>query len=706
LGLAVLALAVLAAWPTRALHVGVGPDALDVRHLAGGPSLVTQTFVLEDAGGKLQLGDVLAESASFVRAQREASFGFTRSAYWIRFDAVNPGVRAETWLLELAYPHLDFIDLYTVESNGHVEHWRTGDRLPFAQREVDVPNFVWSQTTAAHSRTTYYLRLWSAGSVRAPLRAWRAMDFVVHETQQNLMLWLFYGVVFAMTCFNIGNAVLLRQREYAYYVAHLIAMGGAIFTLSGQTFQYLLPNHPDLANRSVSVCIALGMFFVQLYTREVMSHLDHLPQMAGLRKLYAYTIAVSGLVVLLSIVLPHTYSQRTVFVVLVSYVPLGIYKLIRFRRFANAHLRVYSLSLLILAVSVPISVLAHAKVIPPYALAVWAGHIGCAAYCIITSLALPMRVSELGSRLAGLNQQLSNNVVELKNALTAAERATKVKDEFMATMSHELRTPLNAIINVPQGLLDDFPVERAVVCTVCKVEFLLEPGETISGETLCATCGAQGTLTACTTTLYVGEPARTARFLRKIERSGHHLLQMVNGVLDFSKMEAGRFDLSREPLDLRVLLSEVVDQMSDYGLQRGVAIELALANSEASCQLDGLRIRQVMLNLLTNAIKFSEPGTTVFVRWQRDAAVDRIEVQDRGIGIAPENHERVFASFEQVHKGDTRRYGGSGLGLSISRSLVRMHGGELSVESALGVGSTFTFTLPREAVSSSDAPAA
>jgi signal transduction histidine kinase len=181
---------------------------------------------------------------------------------------------------------------------------------------------------------------------------------------------------------------------------------------------------------------------------------------------------------------------------------------------------------------------------------------------------------------------------------------------------------------------------------------------------------------------------------------------MVNGVLDFSKMEAGRFDLSREPLDLRVLLSEVVDQMSDYGLQRGVAIELALANSEASCQLEGLRIRQVMLNLLTNAIKFSEPGTTVFVRWQRDAAVDRIEVQDRGIGIAPENHERVFASFEQVHKGDTRRYGGSGLGLSISRSLVRMHGGELSVESALGVGSTFTFTLPREAVSSSDAPAA
>jgi signal transduction histidine kinase len=108
-----------------------------------------------------------------------------------------------------------------------------------------------------------------------------------------------------------------------------------------------------------------------------------------------------------------------------------------------------------------------------------------------------------------------------------------------------------------------------------------------------------------------------------------------------------------------------------------------------------LRLKQVLINLLANAIKFSEPGTTVSVRWSSTHEGELIEVEDRGIGIAAEHHERIFSSFEQVHQGDTRKYGGTGLGLSISRSLVRMHGGELSVRSELGAGSTFVVRLPR-----------
>jgi signal transduction histidine kinase len=108
-------------------------------------------------------------------------------------------------------------------------------------------------------------------------------------------------------------------------------------------------------------------------------------------------------------------------------------------------------------------------------------------------------------------------------------------------------------------------------------------------------------------------------------------------------------------------------------------------------------VKQVLLNLLSNAIKFSDADGMIAVRWERNEERDLISVIDRGIGIAPDDQTRVFESFEQVHKGDTRKYGGTGLGLSISRSLVRMHGGELWVESELGKGSTFTFSLPRAA---------
>jgi signal transduction histidine kinase len=668
---------------------------LDVSRLKGGAELVLQTYVLEDPSGTLTLPEVQRASASFVHASQEASFGFSSSAFWIRFQAHNPGARPQPWLLELAYAHLDHIDLYAVQPGGATAHKRGGDHLPFAARELLVPTFVFPQETAAGQSITYYLRVASAGTVRVPLRAWLPLDFVKHYSEQNLVLWLFYGVVAAMTFYNFGTATLLKRREYSLFVGLLISLGASIFTLSGQTFQYLLPNHPQLANRALAVCMACGLLFVQLYARAVFRQIEESTLLPDVERLFRWTLPPALAVLALALFAPQTFAQLIVFVAILMYVPLGVYKLWRCQRYASAELRFFLLSFYCLAATVPIALLAHAKVFPPNSLSIWAGHIGCASYSILTSLSLPTRINDMGRKLAGLNEQLSANVVDLKLALAKAERATKVKDEFMATMSHELRTPLNAIINVPQGLLEDFPSERAASCSACGAEFLLELDEQLEAATACGKCQQVGTLHATQAVVYVGAPAHTAHFLHKIERSGHHLLQMVNGVLDFSKMEAGRLELAREPLDLRALLEEVGDQMSDLAASRGLRLELRLGESAEPGLADPVRVRQVLLNLLTNAIKFSESGSTIWVEWQRTGEADTVSVRDQGIGIAPENHERVFASFEQVHKGDTRKYGGTGLGLSISRSLVRMHGGELWVESQLGQGATFHFTLPR-----------
>lgn len=675
---------------------------LDVSALSGGTSLIGQTFVLEDRGGRLTLADVQKDDAPFVRAEEDASFGFTRSAIWVRFETFNPSPRTLTWLLELAYAHLDTVELTAVQDDGTTRRWRAGDQIPFGEREVDVPTFVFPQEAPPGQKTTYYLRVRGDGTIRIPLRAFTPLDFVSRESQQNLILWLFYGIVAAMTLYNLGTAALLKRREYIYYLSLLSVMAAGIFTLSGQMFQYVLPNQPALANRALGVCLALGLLFVQLYAREVAGELGPNVVLDRLRRSFRWTLPLCVPVLAAALFAPHPYAQLCVFGGLLLYLPAGAYQLLLTLTTRVVHLRLYALSFLIIAVTIPVALLAHAKVIPPYTLAIWAGHIGCAAYSIVTSLSLPMRVSDLGHRLAGVNQQLSDNVDDLKQALARAEQATKVKDEFIATMSHELRTPLNAIINVPQGLLADFEMVPGAVCGSCKDEFLLDPGETVDADTACPACSSVGTLRAEGSTVYVGRPAHTARFLRKIERSGHHLLQMVNGVLDFSKMEAGRLELSLEPVDLRPFLIEIVDHMNDMAQGRGITIALTTVDEIDPCFIDPVRLRQVLLNLLSNAIKFSGQGSTLFVRWERDADADRIEVVDSGIGIAAENHERIFASFEQVHKGDTRGYGGTGLGLSISRSLVRMHGGELWVESKLGEGSTFTLTIPRSLEHSSE----
>jgi signal transduction histidine kinase len=376
--------------------------------------------------------------------------------------------------------------------------------------------------------------------------------------------------------------------------------------------------------------------------------------------------------------------------------------LVPLMRHKNQQLGLYIWSWYCLVIAVPVHAARSANWIPPMPLTDFSVQIGIAVHGVITSLALATRLKLARDLLGKANAQLFANVNELKLALIQAEQATDTamqatfsKDQFMATMSHELRTPLNAIINVPQGLLDDFPEYAAAMCDACKARFLLDQGEVVTAEQACPECAAQGSLRSEIRVKYTGDPAHTARFLRKIERSGKHLLQMVNGVLDFSKVQANRLELERAEVDIETLLHETLDEMSELAYQRELAFALEQSGQPAPLWADPVRLKQVLLNLLSNAIKFSEPGSTITVRWACDQRRDVISVQDQGIGIAREHHDRIFGSFEQVHKGETRKYGGTGLGLSISRSLVRMHGGEIWVESEEGQGSTFSFSIPR-----------
>ena len=185
----------------------------------------------------------------------------------------------------------------------------------------------------------------------------------------------------------------------------------------------------------------------------------------------------------------------------------------------------------------------------------------------------------------------------------------------------------------------------------------------------------------------MGAPDQLVKHLSHIERSGKHLLQMVSGILDLSKMDAGRFEVSLGQVDVQLLLKDATEPLVELARKTGVGLELSPYEGEPELLGDGLRLKQVLINLIGNAIKFSagRGSDPVRVRRKRRAHV-RFSVSDQGIGIAPENREKIFRSFEQVDQGDTRRYGGTGLGLSISKSLVELHGGEIGVESVARSG--------------------
>ncbi|MBA3534371.1 MAG: GAF domain-containing protein, partial [Ardenticatenales bacterium] len=240
----------------------------------------------------------------------------------------------------------------------------------------------------------------------------------------------------------------------------------------------------------------------------------------------------------------------------------------------------------------------------------------------------------------------------LREAKDAAERANQVKSAFLATISHELRTPLNAIIGYSEMLVELAEEEQWIVAVP---------------------------------------------MLQRVESAGHHLLQLVNDILDLSKIEAGRMELHLENVDVALLLEHMVATMRPLAEKNGNTITLSCSLLLCRMYVDQMRLRQILLNLLGNAAKFTEQGTitlTVTRSLRDEDEWFNFAVRDTGIGIAPDQQQHLFKEFTQLDSSPTRKHGGTGLGLALCYRLAHLMGGMLSVESELGQGSTFTVHLP------------
>lgn len=250
---------------------------------------------------------------------------------------------------------------------------------------------------------------------------------------------------------------------------------------------------------------------------------------------------------------------------------------------------------------------------------------------------------------------LRRAAADLNQANLELAQTGRLKDEFLANMSHELRTPLNAILGLSEGLLEQ----------------------------------VSGPLTE-----------RQVKSVTTISTSGTHLLALINDILDLSKVEAGKVELNPEKLNVQDFCESCLVFVRTQAMQKDIDVTFDLGANTEKLSADPKRLKQILVNLLTNAVKFTPAGGQIglTVAVPEGEEVVRFTVWDTGIGIAPENERKLFRAFTQIDSGLTRAQEGTGLGLALTAKLVELHGGSLTLESALGKGSRFSVTLPQVAV--------
>ena len=606
--------------------------------------------VFEDASGTATLADVIGHDELFKPLNKDTlNAGYSHSAFWVKLDLryqpQNPDLH-RTWLLELAYPPMDQIDLYTPDASGHYRlAARTGDALPFDSREIKENNYLFELTFKPGQAQTVYMRLASQGSVQAPITLWSAQSYLENQPVRIYILGLIYGVLLGMLVYNLFIYLSVRDTSYLYYIFYIASFGLYQLSVNGAAVQYFWPNNPWWANASTPFLIGSAAFFGCQFARTFL-------QTATLSRKLDWALkvlmAVGVLVMVLALATSYAVSLRLAtglaLAFIVTIFTAGIVAWARGLRVARYFVIAWSAFLL----GGLINTLMVLGYLPNVFLTMYSSQIGAAIEVGLLSLALADRINamrdlqartlqESGQKLAAMNQQLA--------------RTNQLKDEFLSTVTHELRTPMN-------GVLGSIELIKTL---------------DLSPELELYTQTAEG--------------------------SAREMMHMVNGILSLTELQAGRLIARPQPFGLKGLVQDLNAQFAPLAHSKGLQFSYEIASDlpdqwEGDCD----KIRQCLACLLDNAIKFTSVGGVILrVTGSSSEEPGRwaltFNVIDSGIGFVHQEQGELYQHFFQVDGSMTRSYGGLGIGLAICRRLVELLGGQLTHHSQPGKGSQFQLLL-------------
>lgn len=608
--------------------------------------------VLEDPSGEATLVEVRGPLRERFRSVTKDVFnaGYSRSAYWLQLDLdyrPREGNRPRTWLLELAYPPMDRVDLYLPGADGRYQlAERTGDTLPFSNRAYQQASFVFELDLQPGTPQRVYLRLQSEGSIQAPLTIWSPKAFLEAQPAHLYMLGMIYGVLLVMLLYNLLLYVSLRLKAYFYYIGYIASFGLYQVSVNGAGQQYLWPDSPGWANTATPFLIGSAILFGCQFARHFLetAHIgrnwDRL--LVGLGLLGAVAMGVA-LVSSYGVALRLSTGLALVFTLVMATV--GWVAWVRGMRTARFFIIAWSAFL----VGGFINTLMVLGYLPHTFFSMYASQIGSALEVGLLSLALADRIRHMQDERARL---LERSREELATLNTELAQANRLKDEFLGTLSHELRTPMNGVL----GGLE-----------------LLRPE---------------------------ADERERQEFFSLTEGAARDMLRLIDNLLALTELQAGRMALRPAAFSLRRLLDQLRHGYAPLAEAKGLRFEVELeANVPDGLVSDADRLAQALGQVLDNAVRFTEQGFVRLRVSRCDATGHRLglrfEVIDSGIGFDPDA-VALYDPLRQIDGSMTRQHGGLGIGLALARGLGELLGGRLSHASTPGQGSCFRLELTFE----------
>ena len=619
--------------------------------------------VFEDASGEATLADVRAEAAAGnfkTHDKATLNAGYSRSAFWLKIDLrylpSNPTAQ-RTWLLELAYPPLDHLDLYLADANGNYRLARqTGDALPFASREIRQNNYLFDLSFEPGQLQTIYLRLASEGSIQAPVTLWSSTAYLEDQPVRLYVLGIIYGVLLGMVVYNLFIYLSVRDTSYLYYIFYIASFGLYQLSVNGAAVEYFWPDNPWWANAATPFFIGCAGLFGSQFARSFLQTRQH---SRWLDRLLIALIAFGALVVGLSLMASYALALRLATTLALTFTVViftaGLLAWWRGLRVARYFIIAWSAFLL----GGVINTLMVLGLLPNVFLTMYASQIGSAIEVALLSLALADRINAMreqqaqtlfdaGQKLEVLNQQLA--------------RSNRLKDEFLATLTHELRTPMNGVI----GSLE-------LMQTVELDPELEQYQQTAAG-------------------------------------SARDMMRMVNGILTLTELQAGKLKATPGSFSLRGVIETLRGQFENNATSKSLDFKVdVLPTLPDRLHGDSAKLVQCLECLLDNAIKFTRIGGLALRVTGKPSPDNRLALSfaviDTGIGFTDLGEATMYQRFFQLDGSMTREYGGLGVGLAICRQLVELLGGKLTHRSEPGRGSRFQLDVEFELPAVEPAPA-